>query len=321
MTVGVLSIVVCLFSMAAGPVLAAPAYLSAHMTKSDYGHLYYSVSEDGLHWKLLNQGRRVFDEYRGHPDICKGPGGRYYLLGNHPERPDIRIWSSGDLIHWALVTDFLPDLSELPEFRPPRTWHGAPKMFYDDASGQFLITWHSTTRDPDPKSPEAYWSGMRTLYVTSKDLKSFSVPRRLFPFDFATIDVIVRRIGDRYYAVLKDERYPSFEVPTGKTIRISSAPSLTGPYSAPSPPVSPNFREAPNLIPRPDGSGWLLYYEQYPGVSYGLSVAKSMEGPWYDEYCMKYKVPEAARHGTMIAISHEQYEALLNAFNERSQAR
>jgi hypothetical protein len=31
---------------------------------------------------------------------------------------------------------------------------------------------------------------------------------------------------------------------TGKTIRIASAASLTGPYSDPWPPISPNFREA-----------------------------------------------------------------------------
>ena len=37
---------------------------------------------------------------------------------------------------------------------------------------------------------------------------------------------------------------PTPEWTTGKTIRISSSPSLTGPYSDPSPPVSPNFREA-----------------------------------------------------------------------------
>jgi hypothetical protein len=46
------------------------AYLFAHIMEGDYGHLYYSVSLDGLdglHWTLLNGGRRVFEDYRGHP--------------------------------------------------------------------------------------------------------------------------------------------------------------------------------------------------------------------------------------------------------------
>ena len=31
-------------------------YLFAHMTKQDDGRLYYSVSQDGLQWTLLNGG-------------------------------------------------------------------------------------------------------------------------------------------------------------------------------------------------------------------------------------------------------------------------
>jgi hypothetical protein len=66
-------------------------YLFAHMTKDDYGRSYYSISEDGMHWRLLNDDKRVAPEYRGHPDIIKGHDGRYYLLGNHPDKPDIRV--------------------------------------------------------------------------------------------------------------------------------------------------------------------------------------------------------------------------------------
>jgi hypothetical protein len=42
----------------------------------------------------------------------------------------------------------------------------------------------------------------------------------------ATIDVGIRRLGDRYYALIKDERYPTPEWTTGKTVRISSSASL-----------------------------------------------------------------------------------------------
>ncbi len=58
------------------------AYLFAHMTHKDYGRLYYSVSLDGLHWVSLNRGKRVVEQYQGHPDICKGHDGRYYMAGN-----------------------------------------------------------------------------------------------------------------------------------------------------------------------------------------------------------------------------------------------
>jgi hypothetical protein len=43
------------------------------MLHGNYGQIVYSVSTDGLHWTLLNQGKPILDDYRGHPDICRGP--------------------------------------------------------------------------------------------------------------------------------------------------------------------------------------------------------------------------------------------------------
>jgi hypothetical protein len=52
---------------------ATAGYLFAHMTSADYGHLYYSISQDGLHWSALHGGQRILnDDYLGHPEICRG---------------------------------------------------------------------------------------------------------------------------------------------------------------------------------------------------------------------------------------------------------
>jgi len=64
-----------------------------------------------------------------------------------------------------------------------------------------------------------------------------------------------------------------------------------------------------------------LYYEQYPGVAYGLSVAASLKGPWFQvaggtQYRNwdKFSLPAKARHGSMIPITRKQYAALIAAF-------
>jgi hypothetical protein len=302
------------------------AYLFAHMLHSDYGRLYYSVSLDGLHWTMLNEGRRVYDDYRGHPDICKGHDGKYYLAGNHGDKaPDIQFWVSDDLVKWTPYSSVTPDLKKTPGYPDALQRIGAPKLFYDATSSQYILTWHTPHENGTAEDPERYWASQRTLYLTSKDLKTFSnPPRRLFDWDMATIDVIIRKQGDRYYAIVKDERYPTLDWVTGKTIRISSAAAWDGPYSKPSLPISPNFREAPALIPSPDGKAWYLYYEQYPGVSYGLSAAASIDGPWYQisGYTMtdwdKYSLPPKVRHGCMIPISRKQYDTLLAAFGKQT---
>jgi len=312
--------------VAAGETPKFAAYLFAHMMDGDYGRLYYSVSRDGLHWEQLNHGKRVFEDYHGHADIVRGHDGRYYLVGNRSDSaPAINFWVSDDLIHWTKHSDYTPDLQHVPDYPKALPRIGAPKIFYDTSTSQYLLTWHTTHDLGKTDLPEPYWAGQRTLYVTSKDLKTFSdPPRRLFDngWDMATIDTIVCKVGDQYYAILKDERYPTIEWPTGKTIRICTAPTLTGPYSKPGPPVSPNFREAPTVIPSPNSQAWYLYYEQYPGVAYGLSVSTNLNGPWFQPAGYqrpdwdKYSLPPKVRHGSMIPISLKEYDALIAAFGD-----
>jgi hypothetical protein len=290
-------------------------YLFAHMTKGDYGHLYYSLSADGLHWKTLNGGRRVLGpEYWGHADICRGHDGRYYLIGNITPNRDISLWVSTNLVGWSKFQELRLDVTKVPGCAVNADDHGAPKIFYDAASSNYILTWHTSVNPKSAQDTELFWRGQRTLYIQSKDLKTFTEPRRLFPFEMATIDVIIRPEGGRYFAFIKDERMPSFDWPTGKAIRIVSAPSPWGPWSEPSARITPNFREAPMLIPKQDGTGWLLYYEQYPGVSYGLSTAPKLEGPWHDRYWADYAVPANARHGCMLPLSRESYNAILAAY-------
>lgn len=303
----------------------ARAYLFAHMTKARYGVLHYSVSRDGLHWRQLNGGRPVSADYRGHASIARGSDGRYYLVGNRSDKdPLIRFWVSRDLIRWTPHGTYRPDLSAVPGHPDALQRIGAPKLFFDARSRRFLLTWHTPNVPGSAADPERYWASQRTLYVLSPDLRSFAdPPRRLFAWDMATIDafVVPDDVGPGYCAVLKDERYPSYEWTTGKTVRISCAPALTGPYAPPGPPLSPAFREAPTLVRSPDDREWLLYYEQYAGTSYGLSKGLRLRGPWYQvsgntgvAEWNRYEMVSGARHGSMIAITAAQHDALVAAF-------
>lgn len=298
------------------------AYLFAHMIHGDYGELYYTVSLDGLHWYQLNDGERVFEEYHGHPDIVKGHDGRYYIAGNESDRaPDINIWVSSDLITWEKYSTYTPDLQKTPGYSPLQRI-GAPKLFYDKPTKQYVMSWHTPHKKGTPEDAERYWASQRTLYVTSKDLKIFSeIPKRLLDWDMGTIDVFIRNAEGKYWAIIKDETYPTLDWVTGKTIRIASSDNLLGPYEDLSDPISPNFREAPMLIPSPNDEVWYLYYEQYPGVSYELSVADQLTGPWYQisGYTFfstwdKYSMPAKVRHGCMITISRDQYDVLVDHF-------
>jgi hypothetical protein len=299
------------------------AYLFAHMTKARYGVLYYSVSLDGLHWRALNGGRPVSEDYHGHASLARHPDGRWFLVGNRSDDdPLIRFWTSRDLIRWEPYGTYRPDLKDIPGHPHALQRIGAPKLMWDARSSRFLLTWHTPNVDGDPKDPERYWASQRTLYVLSPDLRRFDAkPRRLFAWDMATIDTIVVPDDRGYCAVVKDERYPSFAWTTGKTIRTSCAANLLGPYPQPGPPLSPNFREAPTAIRSPDRREWLLWYEQYAGTSYGLTRGQSLRGPWYQASgnsgvaeWNRYEMVPGARHGSMVEITRAEYDALAAAF-------
>lgn len=300
------------------------AYLFAHMTKERCGVLHYSLSLDGFHWTPVNGGKPVSQAYHGHAYIARGGDGRYYLVGNNSdEDPYIRFWVSDDLVRWRSFGSYRPELKDIAGHPHPMQRIGAPKLYFDAPSGQFLLTWHTPNEDGNRDDPERYWASQRTLYVQSRDLKTFAAkPRRLFSWDMATIDTIIQpdpRGG--YCAIVKDERYPSYEWTTGKTIRMSCAATLLGPYPLPGAPLSPNFREAPTLVRAPGGTDWLLYYEQYAGTSFGLSMAPTLQGPWYQvsgnsgvAEWNRFEMPAGVRHGSMIEISRGQHDAIRAAF-------
>ena len=135
---------------------------------------------------------------------------------------------------------------------------GAPKMFYDKDSEQYIISWHACN-DPDKDD----WDSMRTLYVLTKDFETYTEPQKLFNFTGT------------------DEN-PAVAPETGKTVRIATSSNLTGPYTNPGAPVTPNdmMREAPIFIERPNHSGWFIYAESYAAKPYGyhLFQSTSMDG-------------------------------------------
>ncbi|MBO5194076.1 MAG: glycosyl hydrolase family 32 [Bacteroidales bacterium] len=294
-------------------------YLFAHMTDDNYGTLFYSVSRDAYHWETLNDGRTVLPAYYGHPDICKGKDG-YYMISVKKGTGIPLLWHSTDLVEWTstkLAKSIFNKISELHGYRNEETYYGAPKMFYDEESGKYIITWHAGKTGDDSDAKE--WDSKRTFYILTEDFRTFTDPQFLFSFtgtdeDMATIDVIIRRMGDTYYAIMKDERTQEAAPETGKTIRIAkSEGGLTGPYANPGERITPldRWHEAPIVVPTVDDKGFFLFTENYP-KQYDMYEAVSLDGPWTERY---FEGPKA-RHGCMVRINETEYQAILKAYRK-----
>lgn len=296
--------------------LSEGGYLFAHMTDDNYGSLFYSVSRDAYNWETLNDGRTVLPAYYGHPDICKGRDA-YYMISVKSGSGIPLLWRSTDLVNWdytKLAKSIFNKIKDLYGYINEETYYGAPKMYFDEPSDQYIITWHAGLTGDDADARE--WDTKRTFYILTKDFKSFTDPKFLFAFtgddaDMPTIDVIIRKSGDHYYAIMKDERTQDVAPTTGKTIRIAKADALTGPYSNPGEPVTDlqRWHEAPIVVPNIDGSGFFLFTENYP-LQYDMYEAPSLDGPWTERY---FSGPKA-RHGCMLRVNEAEYQAILNAY-------
>ena len=152
----------------------------------------------------------------------------------------------------------------------------------------------------------------------TSDFKTFTDPKHLFNFtgsdeDMATIDVIIRKVGDEYCALIKNERWPEDAPEVAKTIRMAKSKTLTGPYTNPGAPITSLsvWHEAPILVPTVDGEGFFLYAERYP-KQYDMFKASSIDGPWTECY---FQGPDA-RHGCIVRVNEKVYQAILKAYKK-----
>ncbi len=297
-------------------------YLFSHMTTGDYGGMYYSVSEDGVRWETLNNGEKV-SEYRGHHDFCLGRDGRYYMIGVDGATRMPLLWATSNLIGWGIEKQLPKSAFDVSEsgFFTEDVWYNAPKMFFDEASDQYIITWHPANKQYENPANETesqnMWRSIRTFYILTKDFETFTKPQRLFDFtgeheNMPTMDAIIRKIDGKYYSFIKDERWEG-ETPEGfKAIRWTKSDNLTGPYQNPSAAVTDTWTEAQTLVANPAGTGWHLYVEHYP-LEYYLYTAQSIEGSWSKR---EITSPDA-RHGSMIKIDGETMQAVKQAYKNR----
>lgn len=297
-------------------------YLFAHTgTGSNYYRLFYAISRDGIKWTELKRGESPLSMYYGFPYITRDANGTFWMIGTSTgTKPHFPIvWWSDDMITWK-HTDLPPAIMELPAgYENDTNSYGAMKIFFDNASGLFFITWHAGEKE---LSGNAWWESMRTFYITTKDFATFTPAQKLFSFSgqdesMAQIDASLHYYDGKYYAVIKDERWPEHSS-TGKTVRIAVASSPTGPWSNPGGSLTPAWREAPTMVQSPDGTEWYLYVEDYTIHRYELykSLSITKGTAWEKVSDMVPPTADNCRHGCIIRIDETVYSKLKATYDK-----
>lgn len=269
-------------------------------------HLAYST--DGLQWKTLRNDesflvpRVANDKLMRDPCIVRGGDGQFHMVWTVSwNDKGIGYAHSKDLVNWSEQV-FLPVMQHEPAVL--NTW--APELFYDAASKQYLIYWSSTIPGRFPKTDgqgdDKY--NHRLYYTVTNDFKHFRRTSVLYDQGFNVIDASIYKTGKQYTMLLKDE---TLKPEAQKNIRIATAKKLTGPYSAPSAPISgKTWAEGPTMVYHK--GCWWLYYDLY--TSKGYACLRSTDLQHWENLTDQLQFPSGARHGTVLKISTSELELL-----------
>lgn len=296
-------------------------YLFAHFIgESEHGEqIYFSFSEDGLHWNDLNQGQPVLVSELGEKGV-RDPflirdekNGVFYLIATDLRiasgkgwgaaqfegSRDLIVWKSEDLVHWSQ-----PWSSTVGIEGAGCVW--APEAIFDEEKGEFLVFWASMTRLGADKEAK-----QRIFASYTKDFVSYSEPQLYIERDSHVIDTDIIRVEDGYIRFSKDETTKNIRVDFGATLEKEnftdvSCPVLEQLYGV----------EGPIAFRLSDGR-WCLLVDQYStGKGYLPLISenpkkgdfKIMEEGTYD------MGKNLKRHGGILPITREEFECLKKGF-------
>lgn len=275
--------------------------------------IHFAVSKDGYNFEAINGNQPVIIQNLGKrsvrdPYILKGQDGYYYIIGtdmassqgwtsNHA----LVTWKSKDLITWTDETiidirDFGGKYSETT-----RAW--APQAIWDEEKQAYMVYWaHSTV-----------WNDIAQMYYAyTTDFKTLTEPQLLYERPgIQTID------GDIAYSKEKGLYYLYFKHDEDQTIAYVTSKNLTGPYVGEPVVVSlaSTGVEGSEIYNITGTDQWVMIMDEYSTDRFFMQQTNDFENfkPVKDgDYSMEF----FPRHGSVVAITDEEYKALIDKYGK-----
>jgi hypothetical protein len=319
-----------LFAALCLPATAAPAsdpyaaYLLVHFTdgRPDGEQIYFATSKDGLHWQDLNKAQPVLvsdigDKGVRDPSIVRAAkGDKFYILATdlriangkgwhaavHNASTSLIIYESADLVNWSA-----PRKVDVAGSIPGAGCAWAPEAIYDDASGDYIVYWATT-------SPLNGIDKARIYYSRTKDFATFT-PAALYidrPGSTNIIDTQIVKMKDR------SSGYQYYRASGDGQITIEGSNELLGKWTTIGDLRSVGLTglqvEGPILYKMNNADQWALWVDQYKAgkgylslVSSNLAAAGNFRILDAGEYSLgKLK----KRHGSILNITEAEYQAV-----------
>ncbi|MBR5535215.1 MAG: family 43 glycosylhydrolase [Clostridia bacterium] len=275
--------------------------------------IHLAISEDGLNWRDLNGNFPVIESAMGtkglrDPYIIRSyEGDKFYLMatdldanggswsqyGNNGSK-SLMFWESDDLVNWSEQRMIKVSNDDMG-----CTW--APEAIYDEETKQYVIFWSSSVLSNGGKKS--------VFYATTRDFVTFSEPKVFVDGsgDSTVIDTsMVRGDDGKYYRFTKRE--------ANNSIFMQVADSVLGEYTS----VNSNITsitgvEGPAIFKMLDGR-YCLMMDGYTGANTGVGffplVTDNLASGQFTRLTSGYKMPTGAKHGVMLAVTKEEYDAI-----------
>ncbi len=290
-------------------------YLFCYFVGNEPGEerIHFAVSSDGYNFEALNKNEPVILQTLGKksvrdPYILKGEDGLYYIIGTDMAASEgwtsnhaLITWKSADLITWTDET--IIDIRDFGgEFATTtRAW--APQALWDSEKGAYMVYWAHSTEANDIAA---------MYYAYTTDFKTMTEPQPLYVREgVQTID------ADIIYNARNGKYYMYFKHDEDQTIAYVTADKMNGPYN--DAPVTVSLAssgvEGSSMYNITGTDTWVMLMDQYGKHRYFAQQTTDMESFTKlkrSDYTMEF----SPRHGSVIAISDERYDALVAAYGK-----
>ncbi|MBY0203238.1 family 43 glycosylhydrolase [Paenibacillus cucumis (ex Kampfer et al. 2016)] len=302
-------------------------YLFVHFIgeQPDGEQVYFSYSEDGLHWKDLNGGKPVLRSNLGEQGvrdpflIRSAKENKFYLIAtdlriasgkgwgvavNEGSR-DIVVWESSNLMDWSspwTVTLGTPGAGCV--------W--APEAVYDETADEFLVFWASATQDADESERKQKIYSART-----KNFRTFTPSVKYIERENHIIDTTILASSGSYYRYSKDETTKNIRVEKGNSLDKDAFTPLHAPVLEALMGV-----EGPQIFKFNDRDEWCLIVDRFAeGKGYLPLLTTDLDSGNFriasdDEFDMG---KTQKRHGGILPITAEEGNCLLAAYGDGHQ--
>jgi uncharacterized protein YjdB len=320
--------------------LTYDAYFFSYFTGEYEGgeEISFATAEDPLMWRALNNGESVIQSDMGEkglrdPFIIRSPeGDKFYMLATDLKMGEstnfdqaqitgshsLMIWESDDLVNWSEQR-----MVEVAPKNGGNTW--APEAIYNEKTGDYVVFWASSMKNSETYGnyPNGRPAGQYNVmyYATTRDFHTFSEPKVFIDEGFPTIDTSFIEHDGTFYRFTKSEvNYRVYYEKATDIFFDKDGIKENGFQYDVIPGTKDGNRglighqgnnEGQTIFKDIEEDKWYLFLDSWP---YHVRWSTDLEdGAQFVNNLLpssEFALPPGPRHGTVIPITREEYNAL-----------